>query len=77
MSSQPVAVSSAVTGPEHAEQGLRQARYMQRKLEGIYKKTCQLLLPRREWLGEVENVLVWNKPMVSAFLYLLVHWAFV
>lgn len=49
---------------------------MQNKLEGIYKETYQFLAPRKDWVEEAENVLVWNKPLVSACLYLALHWVF-
>lgn len=57
-------------------QGLQQAIYMQNKLERMYKKTYQMLVSRKDWIKETGEVLVWNKPMVSVFLYLIVHWAF-
>lgn len=59
-----------------AQRGLQQALYMQRKLKGIYQVTCECLASRRDWIEEAQNVLVWNKPIVSGCLYLLVHWAF-
>lgn len=71
--------SPVVEGRQQASaggQGLQQAVYMQNKLEKMYKNTYQMLVSRKDWIREAEEVLVWNKPMVSVFLYLIVHWAF-
>lgn len=63
--------------PSDSEQDLhKQAAFMQRKLEGAYKKTHQFLSPWKEWIEEAENVLVWRKPLVASFLYLAVHMVF-
>ena len=51
--------------------------FMQNKLEGIYKRTFKFLSPWKDWIEEAEHVLVWDKPVVSASLYIAVHWAFV
>lgn len=72
--SQSSGVEEAVDGGSTA--GLKHAVYVQKKLEGMYKRTYKLLAPRREWIEQMEEVLVWNKPMVSAFVYFLVHWVF-
>ena len=50
--------------------------FMQNKLEGIYKRTYKTLTPWKTWIEEAENVLVWNRPPASAFLYIAIHWAF-
>ena len=50
---------------------------MQKKLEGIYQKTCELLASRKEWMVEAQNVLVWNRPVASAALYISIHFVFV
>lgn len=70
-------VSDGGDGPSSTHQGLERALYMQKKLERIYQNTCEFLAPWRERIKEAQNVLVWNKPMASAILYLLVHFAFV
>ena len=77
MSTAPDSVSGGVDGPMSTQRGLQHALYMQKKLEGVYKKTSEFLAPGRERIAAAQNVLVWNRPMASAVLYLLVHFAFV
>jgi len=51
--------------------------YTQAKLEKYYYNTYSLLYGGRRWLGVLGDVLVWNKPVASGLLYVLVHWLFV
>lgn len=60
-----------------AQQGLDHATFTQRKLQDLYTKTYRFLAPRKSWIEEFERVLVWNKAAMSAFLYVMVHMAFV
>lgn len=69
--------TDGVAPPRGAPVGLQQAAFTQRKLEKFYTRMYKLLFGGRDWLQAVEDVLVWNKPMASAALYVVVHWLFV
>lgn len=65
---------------ERAQQNARELQadaFTQEKLERFYKATFRLLYACRNWLSIVGDILVWNKPVASAILYIFIHWLFV
>ena len=49
----------------------------QEKLEGFYADTYRRLWRWRDAIMVGQEVLVWRKPLASAFLYVAIHWMFV
>lgn len=56
---------------------VRQALFIQEKLESIYKKTHEFLGPYRKSIELFQDVLVWKKPVASIMMYIVIHWMFV
>ena len=71
-----VVMSDAMDGAGPS-QGLQHASFTQRKLEKFYLATYMFFLGSKDWLQVIQQILVWNKPLASAALYIAVHWLFV
>ena len=60
----------------HSSVAVEQEAFAQRKLEELYRKTCERLRPYRNLIELAQEVFVWRKPAASLALYGAIHWMF-
>ena len=55
---------------------LKEAKFIQEKLESYYDQVYETLWPWRDAVLLVQETLTWKKPFISLILYVIVHFVF-